>query len=79
MTDDRHRAVRDDSDELLRALDELKRMEQVKREQDISTPRFHELADAVEAQARHVYRVASEESIDGEEAPRSDTSTNEVA
>ena len=78
MTDERHRRVRDDSDELIRALEDLKQLEKTKREADISTPPFHELAEAVEAQARHVFEVAAEETVDGNRAPTTDVSTNEV-
>lgn len=78
MTDERHRRVRDDSDELLTALEDLKQMERAKREADISTPPFHVLAEAVEDQARHVFDVAAEETIDGNRASTSDVSTNEV-
>jgi hypothetical protein len=78
MTDQRHQQVRDDSDTLLHALEDLKRMEKAKREKDISTPPFHELAEKVEDQARHVFQVAAEETIDGNRAPTTDVSTNEV-
>lgn len=78
MTDNRHRQVRDDSDDLLHALEDLKRMEKAKRDTDISTPPFHLLAEEVEAQARHVFRVAAEETIDGNRAPTTDVSTNEI-
>ena len=78
MTDERHRQVRDDSDDLLRALEDLKRMEKAKREADISTPSFHELAEAVEDQARHVFDVAADETVHGNRAPTTDVSTNEV-
>ena len=78
MTDNRLREVRDDSDDLLHELGELKRMEKAKREADISSPPFHELAEAVEDQARLVYRVASQETTDGDRAPTSEVSTNEV-
>ena len=62
----------------MHALGELKRIEREKRDQDISTPRFHDLAEAVEDQARRVFRVASQETIDGNRAPTTDVSTNEV-
>ena len=78
MTDDRHRQVRDDSDALLEALDTLKRMEKAKREEDISTPGFHRLANEVQDQARRVFGLALEESVDGDRAPTTDVSTNEV-
>ena len=78
MTDDRHSKVRDDSDELLRALEEMKRTEKAKRGEDISTPRFHELAEEVEDRARHVFELAAEETVDGNRAPTTDVSTDEV-
>lgn len=78
MADDRHRRVRDDSDELLHALEELKLMERQKRTEDISTPPFHRLAEEVEDQARRVFELAAEENVDGDRAPTTDVSTNEV-
>jgi hypothetical protein len=78
MTDDRHRQVRDDSDELIDALDEMKRMEKAKRDEDISTPPFHRLAEDVEDQARHVFSLAAAETVDGNHAPTTGVSTNEV-
>jgi len=78
MSDERHRKVRDDSDELLTALDRLKNMERAKRDTDISTPPFHDLAEEVEQQARHVFDVAAAETVHGEVAPTTDVSTNEV-
>lgn len=70
--------IRDDSDELLQALDDMKAMEKEKRNEDISTPPFHELADAVEDQAKRVFRMAQGEELDGDRAPTSDVSINEV-
>jgi hypothetical protein len=73
-----HQQVRTDSDRLLGALDELKRMERRKRDEEFSTPEFHELADDVEDQAREVFRIASVEAADGEDAPKSSASINDV-
>jgi hypothetical protein len=78
MTDTRHRKVRDGSDQLLTALDDMKRTERAKRGEDISTPRFHEPAEDVERQARHVFEVAAEVTVDGDRAPTVDVSTDEV-
>lgn len=64
------RRVRSDSDELLDALDELKRMETEKRGMPISSPPFHERAEAVDEQARHVFDLALREERDGDEAER---------
>lgn len=71
--------IRDDSDDLLSALNDLKQMEGRKRTEDISSPPFHDLAEAVEDQARHVYRLAAEERIDGDQTSSADVSTNEVS
>ena len=50
--------LRVDSDALLQGLQEMKSMEKRKRQEEISTPRFHELADDIERQARKVYDLA---------------------
>jgi hypothetical protein len=75
---DDKRRIRDDSDELVRALDDLKATERAKREQDISTPRFHALADDVADKAHRVFEIAKAEKVDGERARTTDISTNEV-
>ena len=77
MTEEQRR-VRDDSDGLLGALDDLKRLERTKRKASYSTPEFHDLAAAVEDQAKYVFRVAHEEDVDGDRAQRSERSINEV-
>jgi hypothetical protein len=72
------RRVREDSDELLDAVDELKRLERSKRSRNISTPRFHDVADRVEDQARQVFHIAARETIDGDKAGTSDSSIDEI-
>ena len=76
---DAERRVRSDSDELLSAIDELRRLEQRKRSEHISTPGFHELADDVVVQARRVFDVASRENADGDRAETTDVSIDETA
>ena len=78
MTDEQRR-VRDDSDELLRALDELKGLERTKRDKQYSTPEFHRLSEAVEEQASYVFHVARQEDIDGDRTQRAELSPNDVA
>jgi len=66
MNHEEERQLRDDSDTLMRSLTELKNLEAKKRDEQISTPRFHEMAEEVEQQARKVFEVASIESVHGE-------------
>lgn len=73
MTDDRgeeearERArLSDTSDELLRALTELRDLERRKRDKTISTPEFHELADRIDARSKHIFRIAAAEREMGE-------------
>jgi hypothetical protein len=46
---------------LLNEIDDLKRLERKKRYTARSTEPFHDLAEAVESQARHVFDVAHDE------------------
>ena len=78
MPDDRQR-VRDDSDQLIAALDNLKSMELRKRGEDISTPPFHDLADRIADQSRAVFNIAADEARDGERVTTTDVSISEVA
>jgi hypothetical protein len=66
MNHEEERQVRDDSDTLMRSLTELKNLEARKRDEEISTPRFHEMAEQVEQQARKVFEVASIETVHGD-------------
>ena len=78
MADD-YREVGADSEELLRALEELKQLESEKRNEDTSTPRFHELADRVEQQARTVMEIAGQQQRHGNEARPADAAIDDVA
>jgi hypothetical protein len=75
---DEHHQVRADSDHLLRALDQLKQLESEKRAEDSSTPRFQELADRVEQQARMVMEIAGQQEHDGNGLERTDMAVDEV-
>jgi hypothetical protein len=57
--------LREDSDRLLKAVDELRALEREKRLQEVSSPPFHALALKVEEKAREVFRLAEEEESDG--------------
>jgi hypothetical protein len=62
------RVLRTDSDRLLDAVDELRALEREKRTLDVSSKPFHDLAERVEAKAREVFRLAGQESDDGDRA-----------
>jgi hypothetical protein len=57
--------LREDSDRLLRALEELRALQREKRLQEASSPPFHELERQVEEKAREVFRLAEQEGVDG--------------
>ena len=59
-------AVRSDSDALLRAVDELRRLESAKRDVPMSTPAFHDKAAEIEGLARGVFGLARRETVDGD-------------
>ena len=58
--------VEDDSDELLRTIDEIRELESQKREVPMSTPEFHEKADLIERKARVVFGLAKAQREVGE-------------
>lgn len=68
-----HPVLRDDSDRLLRAVDELKALEREKRLEVVSSPPFHDLAREVERKAREVFRMAEQEEADGSGAEHGGT------
>jgi hypothetical protein len=61
---DRDEELAKDSERLLGQVEDLHRLESQKRQEPISSPRFHELADAVVAKAREImYRANHTERI----------------
>jgi hypothetical protein len=58
------RELHEDSERLLKAVEELRALEREKRQQEISSKPFHDLAEQVEAKAREVFRLAGEETED---------------
>ena len=50
--------VQDDSDQLLAAVDEIRRLETEKRQVHMSSPEFHRAADLIERKARAVFGLA---------------------
>jgi hypothetical protein len=61
--DEQH--LRRDSDALLDEIDELKAMESTKRQHEISSPEFHDLADRVTDKSRHIFAIAADERVTG--------------
>ncbi|HKG56450.1 MAG TPA: hypothetical protein VKA85_04335 [Candidatus Limnocylindrales bacterium] len=72
------RVLRTDSDRLLDAVDELRALEREKRQLDVSSKPFHDLAERVEAKAREVFRLAGQESRDGYAAELADPAIAEA-
>lgn len=67
----------DRSDEILRALEELRRMEAARRQRPISTPEFHQLAEAITAKSRDIFRIARDQEAIGDELPMGNVSLDE--
>jgi hypothetical protein len=82
MTDDSQEARRgrlsDSSKNLLEAIDDLHALEQSKRDEVISTPAFHELADEIQRKSRGVFAMASDEVDQAEVVETSEVSMNEI-
>jgi hypothetical protein len=76
VTDDHDELARD-SDSLLGKVADLRRLEIEKRRQPVSSPRFHQLAEAVTAKAREIMYGAEAEERDGNRTERSSTSIDE--
>jgi hypothetical protein len=63
-------ALGEDSARLLKAVDELRALEEQKRREKVSGREFRELAEQVEAKAREVFSIAGQETDDAHEASR---------
>lgn len=61
------RALRTHSDRLIEELEAIKALELEKRGHEISSPGFHELADAIAEKSREIFRLAAEERFVGNE------------
>jgi hypothetical protein len=62
--------VRDDSDELLEKLHRLKDLEKSKRQLEVSTPAFHDAADAVADVSSEIFALAHDEQAAGNRIER---------
>ena len=70
--------LRVDSDKLMDALDDLKLTEGRKRNEEISTPEFHDLADQVERKSKRLFHLAKGEELDGDAVATTDQTINET-
>jgi hypothetical protein len=59
--------LRDDSDELLAAVDRIRTLESSKRDTPMSTPEFHSRADEIEDIARSVFGLARRQRREGDQ------------
>lgn len=68
-----------ESQRLLTAIDEIHDLESSKREEFISTPAFHALADQVLDKSREIFRTAGREADQDDDIETTDISLNDVA
>ncbi|MBA2718750.1 MAG: hypothetical protein H0U52_05795 [Chloroflexi bacterium] len=68
-----------ESQRLLTAIDEIHDLESSKRDEDVSTPPFHELAEQVLAKSREVFRIAGREAAQDDDIETTDVTLNETA
>jgi hypothetical protein len=68
-----------DSDRLLAAAEEVRELESRKRDEVVSTPSFHKLADDIVTKSREVFHLATREADDDDDTDTSDVTLNEVA
>ena len=64
------RRVRNDSDDLLEKMNRLKDLEKRKRHLEVSTPEFHDAADAVADVSSDIFRIARDEQAAGDRIER---------
>jgi hypothetical protein len=76
---DHKRDVARDSDQLLRQVDELRRIEAEKRHQPISSDRFHQLAEQVTALSRRIMTGAWQEERVGDRTEPGDATIEDVS
>ena len=66
------------SNEMLEMVSELKELERRKREEPISSPAFHELAEQVTDKTRDIMRSVIKQEDLGNQTPRGDSSIDDV-
>jgi len=76
--DDPKRALTNRSNQLLDALRHLRDTEKRKRDEPISTPEFHKLADDVDRTSRRIFSLAREQEQLGDETRTGDETINDI-
>lgn len=76
---ERRERLSGESQRLLTAIDEIHDLESSKRDEFISTPPFHALADLVLDKSREVFRLAGREADQDDDIETTDISLNDVA
>ena len=67
------------SDQVLKAVDEMKELERRKRRERVSTPSYHRLADDVQAKSREIFSAAAEETLAANALESGSRSIDEIA
>jgi hypothetical protein len=78
---DQHRLrerLNEESQKLLETIDDLHALEEQKRDEDISTPPFHRLADTIKAKAQEAFRISTIEENLGDRIERGEVALNDV-
>jgi hypothetical protein len=75
---DPKRKLTERSNNLLEALRHLRDTEKRKRDEPISTPKFHELAADVDKTSRRIFSLARQQERLGEESPRGQETINDI-
>lgn len=75
---DQRRDLARRSDKMLVAIDDLHRLESHKREEVISTPPFHRLAEAITRKSREIFHMAYRQESVGDATPTSDESIRDI-
>ncbi|MDQ3128772.1 MAG: hypothetical protein M3Q66_10030 [Chloroflexota bacterium] len=76
---ERRERLSGESQRLLTAIDEIHELESSKRDQDISTPPFHALADEVLEKSREIFRLAGREAAEDDAIETTNISMNDIA
>ena len=66
------------SDKMLEAIDDLHGLESQKRDEVISTPPFHRLAEEITRKSREIFHMAYRQESVGDATPTSDESIRDI-
>lgn len=74
----RRERLSEESRRLLDRIDELHQLEERKRDEKISTPAFHQLADTIKSKAADVFRMTTVQERLGDRIDTGDETLNDV-